>query len=46
MAIGAQSVDVLRMVIQQGMILAALGIAIGLAGAFGLSRLLTALLFV
>jgi putative ABC transport system permease protein len=33
------------MVMKQGMILAGLGIGIGLAGAFGLKRLLTALLF-
>jgi predicted permease len=45
MALGAQGRDVLRMVVGQGMKLAGLGIAIGLAGAFGLSRLLTALLF-
>jgi putative ABC transport system permease protein len=45
MALGAQGRDVLRMVVGQGMKLAGLGIAIGLAAAFGLSRLLTALLF-
>lgn len=45
MALGAQGGDVLRMVVKQGMTLAGLGIAIGLAGAFGLSRVLTALLF-
>jgi len=45
MALGADRRDVLRMVIGNGMKLAGLGIAIGLAGAFGLARLLTALLF-
>ncbi len=45
MALGAQGRDVLRMVVGQGMKLAGLGIVIGLAAAFGLSRLLTALLF-
>jgi predicted permease len=45
MALGAEGGDVLRMVMKQGMALAGLGIVIGVAGAFGLSRLLTALLF-
>jgi len=45
MALGAQDRDVLRMVVRQGMSLAGLGIAIGLAGALGFSRLLTTLLF-
>jgi putative ABC transport system permease protein len=45
MALGAQGGDVLRMIVRQGMLLTGLGVAIGLAGAFGLSRLLTALLF-
>jgi predicted permease len=45
MALGAQGADVLWMVVKQGMTLAGLGIGIGLAGAFGLTRLLTALLF-
>jgi len=45
MALGAQRKDVLWMVMKHGMRMTGLGIAIGLAGAFGLSRLLTALLF-
>jgi putative ABC transport system permease protein len=45
MALGAQRRDVLRMVLGQGMRLALLGVAIGLAAAFGLSRVLQTLLF-
>jgi ABC-type antimicrobial peptide transport system permease subunit len=36
---------VLRLVIGQGMVLAAVGIVIGLIGAFGLTRLLTSQLY-
>jgi len=45
MAIGAQPRDVFRMVIGQGMLLAVIGVAIGLVGAFGLTRLMTTMLF-
>jgi predicted permease len=45
MALGAQAGDVSRMVVRQGMQMAGLGMVIGLAGAFGVARLLTALLF-
>jgi putative ABC transport system permease protein len=44
-AIGAQSRDVFRMVIGQGMILAMIGIAFGLVGAFALTRLMKTMLF-
>jgi putative ABC transport system permease protein len=37
-ALGAQDGDVLRMVVKQGMILAALGVAVGIGGAFALTR--------
>jgi putative ABC transport system permease protein len=45
MALGASSGDVLRLVLRQGLALAAIGLAIGLAGAFAASRLLTSMLF-
>ena len=45
MALGAQALDVLQLVVRNGMILAVLGVAIGLAGAFALTRLLSSLLF-
>jgi putative ABC transport system permease protein len=44
-ALGAQRMDVLRMVLRQGLLLAGFGIAIGLAAAFAAARLLTSLLF-
>ena len=45
MAIGAQPRDVFRMIIGQGMMLALIGVAIGLIGAFLLTRLMAAMLF-
>ena len=45
MALGASRRDMLRLVVLQGMKLAGIGIAIGLAAAFGLTRLLGHLLF-
>jgi putative ABC transport system permease protein len=45
MALGAARADVVQMVVRQGATLAAVGIALGLAGAFALTRLLTTMLF-
>ena len=45
MALGAQVNDVLKLVLKQGMMLALGGIAIGLVGAFALTRLIRSLLF-
>ena len=45
MALGAQRGDVLRLVLRRGVILATIGIVLGLAGAAGLSRSLTAMLY-
>ncbi len=45
MALGAQSSSILRMVVTQGMLLTLTGLLCGLAGAFGLTRLMTSLLF-
>jgi predicted permease len=45
MALGAAAGDVVGMVIFQGVKLAALGLAIGVAGAFALTRLMTGMLF-
>jgi len=44
-ALGAQQSGVVRWIVGQGMLVAATGIAIGLAGGFALSRLLATLLF-
>ncbi len=44
-ALGAQSVDVLKLVLGQGLRLALVGVGVGLGGAFLLTRFLTSLLF-
>jgi putative ABC transport system permease protein len=44
-ALGAQTGDVLKLVIRQGMLLVLVGVANGLIGAFGLTRLMEGLLF-
>jgi putative ABC transport system permease protein len=44
-ALGASRADVVRLVVLQGMKLAAVGIALGLAAAYGATRLLASLLF-
>ena len=45
LAIGAQPRQVLLLVLKQGMLLTAVGVGLGLAAAFALTRLLTGLLF-
>ena len=45
MALGAQRKSILSLVFQQGMGMALIGIVVGLFGAFGLTRLMGALLF-
>jgi len=44
-ALGAQGGDVLRLVMGQGMMLTLVGVMLGLAAAYGLTRVMTALLF-
>jgi ABC-type antimicrobial peptide transport system permease subunit len=45
MALGAQRSDVFGLVLRQGMRMALLGLLIGLAGALGLTRLLSGMLY-
>ena len=45
MALGAQLRDVMKLVLKRGVTLALIGVAVGVAGAFALTRLLSTLLF-
>jgi putative ABC transport system permease protein len=45
MALGAQSADIVRLFIKQGMALVTLGVGIGLVGAYALTRVMSSLLF-
>ena len=45
MAMGARQFDVLKLVVRQGMILTLIGVALGLGGAFALTRVMSTLLF-
>jgi putative ABC transport system permease protein len=45
MALGARTIYVIRLVVRDGLKLVLIGVAVGLAGAFALTRLMTTLLF-
>lgn len=45
MALGAQRFDVLKLVVKKGVILGIIGVVAGLAVSFGLTRLISTLLF-
>jgi putative ABC transport system permease protein len=45
LALGASTIDVLGLIVRNGLTLVVIGVAFGLAGAFALTRLMTTLLF-
>jgi ABC-type antimicrobial peptide transport system permease subunit len=45
MALGAQARDVLKLIMGNGMLLAVIGVALGLGGAFAVTRVMAGLLF-
>ena len=45
LALGARTIDVLGLIVRNGITLVSIGVAVGLAGAFALTRLMTTLLF-
>jgi putative ABC transport system permease protein len=45
MALGAQANNVLRLVVGQGLLLALIGVGVGLAGAFALTRVVKSFLY-
>ena len=45
LAIGARTSDVIRLIVGQAVLLATIGVGIGLVGAFALTRLIRAMLF-
>jgi predicted permease len=45
MALGAQRTDVLRLILQHGILVSLLGVVVGVAASFGLTRVMSSLLF-